>query len=117
MDYQAKYLEDYEEYLANAHNFDNLRGYLVPNVYRHGEDTVGSGTWYKLDSANLGNFSAIGYVMAAKLAAELDDVTIAIVDSTYPGSIAKTWIDIDTGAAGGGAPMLLRLDDLQPFYA
>ena len=29
----------------------------------------------------------------------------------------ETWIDIDTGAAGGGAPMLLRLDDLQPFYA
>ena len=28
----------------------------------------------------------------------------------------ETWIDIDTGAAGGGAPMLLRLDDLQPFY-
>ena len=27
-----------------------------------------------------------------------------------------TWIDIDTGAAGGGTPMLLRLDDLQPFY-
>ena len=27
-----------------------------------------------------------------------------------------TWIDIDTGAAGGGAPMLLRLDDLRPFY-
>ncbi len=29
----------------------------------------------------------------------------------------ETWIDIDTGAAGSGAPMLLRLDDLQPFYA
>lgn len=28
-----------------------------------------------------------------------------------------TWIDIDTGAAGGGAPMVLRLDDLKPFYA
>ena len=28
-----------------------------------------------------------------------------------------TWIDIDTGAAGGGAPMLLRLEDLRPFYA
>lgn len=28
-----------------------------------------------------------------------------------------TWIDVDTGAAGGGAPMLLRLDDLKPFYA
>jgi len=29
---------------------------------------------------------------------------------------AGTWIDIDTGAAGGGHPMLLRLDDLKPFY-
>ncbi len=28
----------------------------------------------------------------------------------------ETWIDIDTGAAGGGSPMLLRLDDLRPFY-
>ena len=29
----------------------------------------------------------------------------------------ETWIDIDTGAAGGGSPMLLRLDDLKEFYA
>ena len=28
-----------------------------------------------------------------------------------------SWIDIDTGAAGGGSPMLLRLDDLAAFYA
>ena len=96
MDYQAKYLQDYEEFLANADNFDNLRGYLVPNSYRHGEDKVGAGTWYKLDKSNIGDFSAIGYVMATKLAAELSDVTVAIVDATYPGSIAKTWIDIDT---------------------
>ena len=27
-----------------------------------------------------------------------------------------TWINIDTGAAGGLAPMLLRLDDMTPFY-
>ena len=96
MDYQAKYLEDYEEYLANAENFDNLRGFLVTNSYRHGVDQVGAGTWYNLDKSNIGDFSAIGYVMATKLAAEMDDVTIAIVDATYPGSIAKTWIDIDT---------------------
>ena len=30
--------------------------------------------------------------------------------------ITPTWIDIDTGAAGGGSPMLLRLDDLTTFY-
>lgn len=28
-----------------------------------------------------------------------------------------TWIDIDTGAAMGGSPMLLRLDDMMEFYA
>ena len=28
-----------------------------------------------------------------------------------------TWIDIDTGAAGGGAPMLLRLDDMTEIYS
>jgi serine/threonine protein phosphatase 1 len=28
-----------------------------------------------------------------------------------------TWIDIDTGASGGGSPMLLRLDDLKAFYS
>ncbi len=31
--------------------------------------------------------------------------------------VTDTWIDIDTGAAGGGSPMLLRLDDLRAFYA
>lgn len=29
---------------------------------------------------------------------------------------SDTWIDIDTGAAYGFAPMLLRLDDMQEFY-
>lgn len=28
-----------------------------------------------------------------------------------------TWVCIDTGAGGGGAPMLLRLDDMREFYA
>lgn len=31
--------------------------------------------------------------------------------------VTPTWIDIDTGAARGGSPMLLRLDDLAAFYA
>lgn len=30
--------------------------------------------------------------------------------------VTDTWIDIDTGAAMGGSPMLLRLDDLKEFY-
>ena len=37
----------------------------------------------------------------------------------YAGKMLKTptWINVDTGAALGGAPMLLRLDDGQAFYA
>ena len=30
--------------------------------------------------------------------------------------VTDTWVDIDTGAADGGSPMLLRLDDMHPFY-
>lgn len=39
--------------------------------------------------------------------------------SEYRGKMLKmqTWVDIDTGAASpDGAPMLLRLDDMQEFY-
>lgn len=97
MDYETQYLEDYEEFRANANNYSNLRGFLVPNSYRHGEDNVGAGEWKELTADNIARFSAIGYVMATKIAAEVgDDVTVAIVDATYPGSIAKTWIDIET---------------------
>lgn len=37
----------------------------------------------------------------------------------YRGKMIRTptWIDIDTGAAGGLSPMLLRLEDEQAFYA
>lgn len=36
----------------------------------------------------------------------------------YEGRMLKTptWIDIDTGAADGGAPMLLRLEDEKAYY-
>ena len=36
----------------------------------------------------------------------------------YRGKAVKTptWIDIDTGAAYGASPMLLRLDDMKEFY-
>ena len=30
--------------------------------------------------------------------------------------LTPTWADIDTGASSGRNPMLLRLDDMQPFY-
>lgn len=40
-------------------------------------------------------------------------------DTKYSGRMLRTasWIDIDTGAGRGGAPMLFRLEDEKPFYA
>jgi serine/threonine protein phosphatase 1 len=58
--------------------------------------------------------------------AYLDNATVvfghtptAIYGSQYAGKAlrGKGWINIDTGAAMGGAPMLLRLDDEAEFYA
>ncbi len=55
----------------------------------------------------------------------LDGVTVVFGHTPtqfFPGAHPKrmlktdTWIDVDTGAAGGNAPMLLRLDDLKAFY-
>ncbi len=96
MDYNVQYMEDYEELKANADNYHNLRGYLSDNTYRHGEDGYGKGTWYTLTSETIGCFPATGYAMLTKLAAAIDeDVTIAIVEASFPGSIIKTWIDAD----------------------
>ena len=96
MDYNVRYMEDYLELKANANNYSNLRGYLSANTYRHGEDGIGSGKWYQLTADNIGNFPATGYAMATMLAMELgDDVTVAIVEASYPGSTIRTWIDAD----------------------
>ncbi len=54
-----------------------------------------------------------------------DDITVVFghtptfyYGEEYKGKaiVTDTWIDIDTGAAGGLAPMLLRLDDMKEFY-
>ena len=96
MDYKVSNMEDYLELKANANNYSNLRGYLSDNIYRHGEDGMGSGSWYKLTADNIAGFPATGYAMATMLALELgDDVTVAIVEASYPGSTIRTWIDAE----------------------
>ena len=96
MDFNVRYMEDYGELKANANNYTNLRGYLSANTYRHGEDGMGSGNWCKLTADTIGSFPATGYAMATMLAMELgDDVTVAIVEASYPGSTIRTWIDAD----------------------
>ena len=42
-----------------------------------------------------------------------------VLRELYTGKILKTrtWFDIDVGVGSGQPPVLLRLDDLQEFYA
>ena len=97
-DLKAIYLEDYEEYLGQIHNFGNIRAYFQDNygAYEEKQNTR-NGKWAQVTAANLATVPAIGYVMATKLATEFgDDVTIAIADVSYAGSRIYTWMDAET---------------------
>ncbi len=97
MRHEVKYLEDSAEYYANANNYDNIRFYYQAKSWSWTEekDTT-NGYWGKADSSNIGNLSGIGYVMATKLAAEMEDITIAIVDTSYEGSSIQSWLPLET---------------------
>ena len=94
------------------------------------------GRRYLLTHAGLGNFSAEKPLEAYK-PEELLWHRPALTDEYFPdmttvfghtptqyygaeykGRMLRTptWLNIDTGAAGGGKPMLLRLDDEREFY-
>ncbi len=90
-----------------------------------------------LTHAGLGNFSAekklsrytpddLLWHRPAAGEKYFDDITVVFghtptqyVEGGQEGRMLRTdtWIDVDTGAAGGGSPMVLRLDDLKAFYA
>ncbi len=99
-------MEDFEEYLALADNYDNIRCFSVANAmsetplwdFRTAE-------WYQVNSQTLpkahgtdsnNGISAIAYVMATRLAVELDgNVTIAVVDINYKGKAISHFISND----------------------
>ena len=100
--YELYKMEDAEEYIANADNFDNIRVYHATSTTAGAPLTHGSSSkWRQVTSETLkktsdisGQVSAIAYVMATRLATELDDnVTIAILDVNYNGSGIQTWIE------------------------
>ncbi len=104
-------MEDFDEYVANADNYKNIKACIIPQSQSMVEKgTVVAGTkWTELDAAALKKFasytswsknnmciSAIAYVAATRLSAELgEDVTIAIIDANFSGSTVESWIDPD----------------------
>lgn len=93
-------LEDAEAYLANADNYgDNIRYYSQARKasFTPEKETV-DGKWLVATEENLRTteISGIGYVCASRLASELGDVTVAVIDVYYAGSSIVAWFDLDT---------------------
>ena len=124
--YELYKMEDAHEYISNADNYDNIRLFAPSMKYSLEENGIGTGAWHKVtsellaeDSAVHGDVSAIAYVMATRLAIELEDnVTIAIMDVNYNGSGIPAWIEEDVyrECFPDGDEYLDRLDDYREFY-
>ena len=100
---QSGYLEDVEEYALLADSLTNVRAYRANASFSLHEDKIGSGSWFTSIKASTVRgtgstaLSAVGYVAAAKLAAELGpDVPIALVHVARGASKIKTWIDYES---------------------
>ncbi len=95
----TRFLEDAVEYANLADTITNLRIFASGSSPALNPQKLGSGTWYNLSSSIVkgSTVSAIGYVVAAKLAQELGpDVPVAIMHVNRGATKIKTWLDYET---------------------
>lgn len=93
-------MEDFEEYKALADLYDNIRCFSVAAALSETPlEDAGSAEWFQVTSNTVGRadsgcgISAVAYVMATRLAVELDgNVTIAVVDINYNGKAISNFI-------------------------
>jgi len=118
--YELFKMEDSADYIRNADNFDNIRVYSQTHNLQIKPDYVGGGVWNIATSEFLenGDVSAIGYVMATRIAAQYPDLTVAVVDVNFSGSAIQCWIDEEEyieefGASDAG---YLSYKAMQEFY-
>ena len=96
-------MEDAAEYIANADNYSSIKVFRTPTKYEFYEIEGGIGSWYTVTSELLkkssvisGDVSAIGYILATRMADELgDNISIAIIDASYAGSGIYPWIEFN----------------------
>ncbi len=98
--YFACQLEDWDEIARLADSIDNIRIYAETSTWDMHPSDYGYGSWIKATRANLessgpvkGNVSAVGYVMATKLAAELGpDIDVAIINVCRSATKITAWL-------------------------
>ena len=122
-------MEDAAEYIANADNYSSIRVFRTPKQYEFFEKGIGS--WYKVTSDLLkktsvisGDVSAVGYVLATRMADELgDDIAIALIDASYAGSAIYPWIEFNdfvdryaNSTSSSALEGIQRYNDYVSFY-
>ena len=95
MQLSVKAVHNNTELIANADNLD-IRSFKMSgsnSVYTPQRD-VKSGKWTQITSSNVTGRSAIAYVTASQLQAELN-VPVAIIEAFNGGSAANAWLSYD----------------------
>jgi sialate O-acetylesterase len=72
-----------------------IRQFKVPNkMSLEPEKDVAGGQWVKADTSTVGDFTAVGYFFAKKLAQQLH-ITIGLINSSWGGTQVEDWISKD----------------------
>jgi sialate O-acetylesterase len=94
MEFQLKNAYGYHfEQKSAAHS--PVRQFKVPNkMSLEPEKDVAGGQWIKADTNTVGDFTAVGYFFAKKLAQQLH-VTVGLINSSWGGTVVEAWISKD----------------------
>jgi sialate O-acetylesterase len=84
----------YKEELKTAKQ-QPIRQYLVPKrMSLEPDKDLAGGQWLQADTNTVGDFTAVGYFFAKKLAQQLH-VTVGLIHSSWGGTLAECWISRD----------------------
>ncbi len=91
MEWVVNNVNNSEEEIAEA-NYPKLRMFTVPReIGQFPVDDLEGGQWEECTPNNVGHFSAVGYFFARKLLEELN-VPIGMINTSWGGTVAETWI-------------------------
>jgi sialate O-acetylesterase len=94
MEFQLKNAYGYKAEQKNAAQMQ-IRQFHVPDkISLEPEKDVSGGQWTKADTNTVGDFTAVGYFFAKKLAQTLH-VTVGLIHSSWGGTQVESWISKD----------------------
>ena len=86
-------IKNSEEEIANA-QYSNIRMFDVANRFSLDKEATVKGNWTVCSSEVAGDFSASAYFFARRLNQELN-VPIGIINSTWGGTPAESWVSVE----------------------